>query len=413
MNTPVLIRRIYLWIQLFISIFLCRKWPYDFVTLKYLGVWIIAISVISLIVFSNSGKFAWIIGISSLVNICWANAICLSPWQNAIHWQVSLVGEPADFMMVRALILFYSSLIAGVSLTSLTRNVSLDQIELHPNLIIYIGGLILLVLILFFGFSHGGGSGYESQKNPIYEYAITVFVLVWLYSNPKIYFQKVILIFFASAYILQGVLFGDRSSAFPMLIVLFLLISRRNLKSYQIVIIGLFGIIFANIIDLVRNSLFQNMFHELLNRGFNVNTISFSHYAGVQIINSAGRVAHYSFGLEFIKSIFQGKAVELSEYAADLGFRNSGGGFTASNFYFWGGLFGVVILGLLTGLLISYFFGRSSMMAYVISLCIVGFSIRWYIYFPAALFRSAIIVPIVEILFCQLVDRLTRKDKFN
>lgn len=406
-----LARRVYLWAQLFLSIIFCEKWPNDYTTLKYLGIWMIIISMMSLVIFSNSGKFVWIIGMTSLINICWSYAICLSPLQNAVNWQVLLVGEPSDFIMVRALILFYSSLIAGVSFASLEKEATLESFKSHPNFVIYTGGVILLVLILLFGFSRNSGSGYESQNNPIYEYAITIFILAWLYANPKIYIQRVILLIFASAYVLQGVIFGDRSSAFPMLIVLFLLIIHKTLKSYQIVIVGLFGIIFANVIDLVRNKAFTNMFHELLNKGFNVNTISFSHYAGVQIVGSASGIPHYKFGLDFIGSIFTGKAMVLSDYASSLGFRNSGGGFSASSFYFWSGLLGVVIIGLLTGFLISRFFGRPSMMSYVISLCIIGYLIRWYVYFPSALFRSAIFIPIVEVFFCQLVDHLVNRRK--
>lgn len=395
-------------VQLIVSIFLVADLHSNVESLQMIGAYLVVISILPIISFRDSGLYAWIIGITSLINVSWANSICFSSWENALNWQTDLVPMAANAEMAKSILLFYSAFIFGAAIIKPRLVIDSVAFEITTNTTVFLVGILLLFVILVFGFSGSGSQGgYVSQSNALYEYAIPIFVFTWIFGAAQSTKMKIALCVYAFLYVAQGIMHGDRSSAFPLLIVLALLIIKRRVGTIQILIFGLVAIFGANVIDILRNGQSSDVVTSVLKRGLNVNTISYSHYAGVQVIRLANGMWHPSDLMTFILNIFTGGAESLSDRASSVGFYNVGGGFTASYFYFWLGIFGVTAGGLLTGLIITWFFRKQGIFNMSVAICIIAFTIRWYVYFPIALYRSAILIPIIVFGLIRILNYLS------
>ena len=375
--------------------------------LFFLGINLFLISILAILKFKNSGKISWIIGITSLCNICWSNSICFSPYSNAFNWQIKLIDTPENIIMVKSVITFYTVFISTLSINLKYYKKSKNKLlEIKNNSLIFFGGYFILLMCLFttFSISNFVLGTYIPQVNAYYEYAIVIFLFCWIYSSKnKVY--KFLLILYALFYILMGILFGDRSSAFPMIILLLILVNKKEITLINILKFGILGILLGNTIDLFRQGVFQTGFIELLNRGINVNTISYSHYAGVQIIRFANNEFHLMHLLESFIQIFTGGGTSLAQLAKESGYVNSGGGLTSTYFYYWLGYFGTILGGYIFAKVIARIFIKNSKKNIILQICIILFSLRWYIYYPSAFFRTALFIPSLIYLICYFIDK--------
>lgn len=391
-------------IIIFIIIFEC---PNTYESLPYIGYGIIGVSIWMLYRYRKSTKICLLIGIMMIISICFAMSVCLNAYDTAFNWQVDLINREANIINAKNYLLFLTTI--SISIGKI--NEKEYKIVYDYNPIIFFVCLAVLIYSLIFGFDRGTVGIYSSNTNVLYEYAIIIFLFAWIHTKNNKY-MKGILVLYAIVYCLQGLVFGDRSSAFPMILMLFLLLYNKKYTIKHILIAGLGGIFLANIIDIFRNTGFifdSSVIKEVLDRGLFVNTISYSFYGGTQVIrygmNSTLQFEHF---LNYMSSIFTGGSSEytLTVIANAAGYINKGGGMSHVYFYYWIGYFGTIIFGIFMGRIINYIYNSDTKFSNILKITVTIFLIRWFVYYPVAFFRTAIFVPAICYIMCVLFKKI-------
>lgn len=378
----------------------------------FLGIYNLILSVYSLYRFRNDKKMSMLVGIIALINISYASCVCLNAQSNAKNWQISLVNIPANFINIKNYTLF-TTLFLNSLIPTTTKNDKFNFSFITGDILYYLF-YVIMVLILIFGITRKDVAGYAVNQNPIFEYAIVIYLVSWIFAKDKV--QRIMLLIYAILYVFRGLTIGDRSSAFPMIILNIMLLLNGKIKIKYVLILGLCGILFANVVDIYRNNndvFTKETLNQIIDRGINVNTISYSSYAGTQIIRAKGEANHYDHMLQYTKSLFLGGTGNyvVNNAAVEKGYIQKGGGLTSTYFYYWGGYLLTVIGGLLLGFICNYFFNKKGNLYIIFQLLITIFSIRWFLYYPSAFFRTAIIVPFVFFSISVVANNMIHKKK--
>lgn len=298
-----------------------------------------------------------------------------------------------------------------------TNNIIIEQ---KNNLIIAYAGIAYIIFALIFGFERTNSIEYISNAKPLYEYAILVFLFVWHYSKNN---KTVNLILFVCAliYIVQGLYYGDRSSALVLMVLIFMLFYNK-ISVLRMMLLAVAGIMFANVVAIFRDYStigLSGMVNMLLNRGallFFSDTASYSYYAGITVV--ASRLAlpesplYYLY--KFIIAIFLGGSSHLSE-GADITvlvrqvYYNGGGGLYPSYFYFWGQYLGVIIGAIILGFILYKVFSKKTPYYLLLQYYLTIMCFRWYLYTPMTFFRSTIFIFSLLYALCYLFDKITNK----
>lgn len=381
-------------------------------SLTFIGIAIIIVAAFTMIRYRKNTNICLLVGMMMIISICFALSVCLNTYDTAFNWQVKLIETESNIINAKNFLLFIA--IFSIALGEISKKRDIDKIAENFNPLIAIGGFAALIYALIFGFDRGTIGTYSSNTNVLYEYAIVLYVIVWTYcqKNKK---MKILLLIYAGLYCLQGLVFGDRSSCFPMILMVFLLIWKKNYRMIHIIIAGLGGIFLANAIDIFRNTgtLFSlETLKEVWDRGLFVNTISYSFYGGTQVIRygmqATNQLQHF---LQYALSLITGGSSQysLTVIARDAGFLNKGGGMSHTYFYFWGGYLGTIIGAIVMARIINYIFNKETKLGYILRVTITIFLIRWFIYYPVAFFRTAIIVPAVAYLVFRIGNIICNK----
>ncbi len=376
--------------------------PNNISSLPYIGGITLAISLYNMFYFRDRGYITILTSMIALINILIVFSVCINPYNQAMNWQIVLVNMPQNIIMAKATIIFSTFLFLGLGRNNIySENLQVNKIKYEPSIIPLIFCWLFLGYALVFGYDKSimaGSEGYVSNANPVYEYAIVIFTFVWLISR-KNKISKICLIAYSIVYCLQALIYGDRSACFPMLIVVFMLNLRKTPKIKTILIFALGGILLSNLIDIFRNQgLGSNLISNVLSRGLHVNTVSYSFYTGTQIVRYSeiinNGMLHF---IEYVQAILLGNTskLSLSVMANSQGLINKGGGFFASYLYFWGGYAFVIINGYLTGVIIKKVMISKKRLGRFCAILVVAYLIRWYVYYPIALWRSALFIPIL------------------
>ena len=377
--------------------------PNNLLVLKLVGLVILSFSILLMIRYRNHKAFTFFIGILSLISVCFAISNCFFPEVYAMNWQKKLVGTEAMIICAKNYMLFLITI--GIAFGFIRKDKDVSEIHQNKtNWLIVLGGTLAFLFILFFGFDRGTIGTYKPNTNALYEYAIVVLIFTLFYNKNKAI--KYLLLGLAGLYCFQGLLYGDRSSAFPLLICLFLFLYKKEIKIKYIILIGLGAIFFGNAIDVFRNGadlLSLDTWTKVLKTGIHVNTISYSYYGGTQVINYAAvamnKLQHLG---DYLFSFIAGKSSQfnLTVLATNAGFANKGGGFSASYFYFWGGYLGTIIGSFIMGRIIHKIFNKKTKLSNLLAILIIAFSLRYIMYYPVAFFRTALIIPIILYFVC-------------
>lgn len=299
-------------------------------------------------------------------------------------------------------------------------NVSINNIKRKSNLVIFIGGIALIILFIVFGYEQNEYETFRASARTIYEYAILLFVIVWYYSG-KIRVANVLLAGLAILYIAQGLYYGDRSSSLVM-IVLLMMVLIKKIQFKKMVIYALFGIVLANAIAVYRNLSsfnFSYIIKESLNNGvlsvFS-DTASASYYTGVAIIATKELVTNskLEYILQFLVSLIVGSSSEalrdanVTLVAFDY-FHVGGGGLYSSYFYFWGGYFGVIIGSVLLGIIVRIVFTSGKTPYILLQYYLTVMAFRWYLYTPYTLFRTTLLMFVLLYLITIFIHKLTTR----
>ena len=339
-----------------------------------------------------------------VISFCFAISVCLNPYSTAFNWQVSLINTESNIINAKNFLLFIY--IFTIFLQKKESEKVEKLVQFNSNFLIFMVGFLILILAFYFGIDKSIIGVYSSNTNPLYEYALIVYLFCWLYFDKK--WAHTILAFYAILYCGQAILYGDRSSCFPMILLNILLLWKRNYSMKYITLIGIGGILFGNAIDVFRNSgtLFSmDVLKEVLDRGLFVNTISYSFYGGTQILRyglyTANNISHF---FSYLSSLFLGGGsdVTLTVIANASGFVNKGGGMSHVYFYYWFGYLGTIVFGLIITKIINYAYNHETKIAYILQLTILIFLFRWFLYYPITFFRTALIIPGVLYILCEL-----------
>lgn len=302
--------------------------------------------------------------------------------------------------------------------------VSADDISRKSNIIIVIGGIILITLFIVFGYERGEYETFRASARTIYEYAILLFVIVWYYSGRK-KISNMILTGLAVYYIVQGLYYGDRSSALVMIVLLGMVLIKK-IRIKKMLLYGVVGILFANAIAVYRNLTNFDLVHilsESINKGILSlfsDTASASYYTGVAIVATKDLVVNskWDYVIKFLGSIFVGSSypglreANVTLVAFDY-FHVGGGGLYSSYFYFWGGYFGVIIGAILLSFIIRKVFTSEKTMYVLLQYYMTVMAFRWYLYTPFTLFRTTILMFFLLYFATKFIHKITSKSDKN
>ncbi len=303
-------------------------------------------------------------------------------------------------------------------------SININSFKRKSNSIISYVGIACIIYALIFGYVRiDAGSGYVSNAKPLYEYAILVFLMVWYYAKDKGLINYFLLPLFATVYIIQGLYYGDRSSAL-VLMVLIAMLYMTKLSVSRMLAFGLAGVILSNTIGILRsNDLgFGGLVRQFNDLGHLVlfsDTASYSYYAGITIVASRLSLPENPiyYLQKFILGIFLGSSTSLTNEAnitvvVRQVYFNGGGGLYPSYFYFWGEYWGLIIGAIILGLVLYKAFTTNSAYFILMQLYLTTMCFRWYLYTPMTFFRTSIAVFTLIYGLCLLADRLTPKRKY-
>jgi hypothetical protein len=264
-----------------------------------------------------------------------------------------------------------------------------------------------------------------------YEYSFVFVFLMYAFSRRSKISEIVIFVVLFST-MFKTLLFGGRVEALIALIIMFIIYFEKKISGIITVVISFFGIILTEVLSLIRSyfltgnsELMYNKFAlflglnntdliistegdviyssmvltSLVDDGivtFSDRIDSFVHFAVTQLI-PVGRLFDDASLAYYIK-----------DYAA-----TGGGGMIFSQFYFWLGNYGVIIISLIVCFIVLYLYKlkKVTLKHKFISVIIViafAFFPRWTYYFPDYLFKFPILYMYVFLMF-KIVDQFTKR----
>ncbi|WP_026830238.1 hypothetical protein [Exiguobacterium antarcticum] len=337
-----------------------------------------------------------------------------------LFWQTSLRNSEFNVLAAKSLLLVISVINLFLNSKFIKKIEVERKIEKKDNKYIFFGGLIVLFTFWFFGYGGSMGNTYESNTRTIYEYSILVFIVVWFYSgNSKVH--QYLLYFFVALYVIQSLIRGDRSSAFPMLIAL-ILVNNYKINLKYLFLLAFSGITVSNIVSAYRLSFSINDFFNVFMTKYGLSsllsdTVSQSYYTGISIIFSGNLIENSSkYFPNFLAGIVFGGGFNNADVGA-ISYNyaiNKGGGFFFSWFYFWFGILGVLVAAIFLGYLLRMFFVSNNNYLKLYTICLISMTLRWYLYTPFVLFRTVLFIFTLLLILCFVIEKLTvrKKNKF-
>ncbi len=387
----------------------------NYENLKYFGIIIIFISIYLFVKVRKNTLLLLLFGIIAYINISLSlgDLLNISSPLSPITQNWQQLNRLSEYNVVAAKCLLLLMSILNLFISSrFVDKIKNTRVNPQKNDFIFWCGIIVLIIFWVFGYSGSMGQTYQSNTRTIYEYCIIIFIVVWYYSGNYKY-RLYLLYSYAIIYILQAVIRGDRSSAFPMvLVVLIITFSKINIKT--VITLALVGLLASNIISVYRESysfsdMTNNYFSRYSSSILTSDTVSQSYYTSIAIAKTGdylkGKDKYFK---DFIIGIFAGGGYRNADvgkvvYNYEM---HRGGGMYYSWFYFWFGYLGVIIAGLILGLILRITFTSKNEYVKLFKLGLIAMAFRWYLYVPFVLFRTILFMFILLILISILVNKI-------
>lgn len=424
LELKLLVDRLYL-LTIIISIIsfsVCLYWD-DVNTYFPIGCLLIITSILTIYRCRKTTLLLFLQSIMGYINISIAVLDCiymgsfLNSYQAALrHSENGLLYAKMQLIQCTVLaIMMTPSFIRKVMVSESSNNSNINGLT-EKNRILSIGSLLLVLFILLTQFSGGARGGiYVSNSNPIYEYAILIYIVGMCYADSKLLRQ----LFFAEGiiYVINGLVGGDRSSAFMMVVAMMMLYFKEMISIRSMLLYSFGGITLANIVSIMRSSYMQtgSLIRSLLNRSLLIlfsDTVSSSFYSGVCVLefsknSSEPRLLYFC---EWLKSLLFGVTnhTNIVRQAAYYN-PNGGGGLYAAYFVFFGGIVGGILSVILLGLLIRQIFSKNTNLNLLLQIVFISLAFRWYLYTPVSLYRTICINFMIIYFAYHFVDRLLKK----
>ncbi|EHA1082877.1 hypothetical protein I8Y06_003771 [Photobacterium damselae] len=342
--------------------------------------------------------------------------VSVSLVENTLSWQSELRESIYNSILIDGFVVFITFLnfLLPTVFFKKAELVSCIPIQKKNNILIFSTLYLMCVIFWLVGYQTGRGDTYESVTSPLYEYILVIFPLLWYYAGTN-KIKNYLLFVFVFLYVAKALSMGDRSSAIPMLILIFLICPiKLNLKRAVFsIFVGVLLINFIAIYRLDYNALniSEIITNELVKKSFTSDTVSQSYYTAVSIFSARD---HYDMPIRYFGNFILGVLFGGWVPGADvinLSFKihfNRAGGFYFSWFYFWFGFLGIFISALILSLIIKTFSQSLNSMMRLYQILLVVFFIRWYVYTPFVLFRSVLFIFGLLIIIASVVEFITK-----
>lgn len=385
----------------------------------YLGALIVIVSVLMLVSNQKDKVYIILFGIITYVNISMLLSDCLygggiSLPINTLSWQVYR-GSIYEIRFLEALFLMLSCMNLILSYTS-KDVVKETDINRKSNIIIFLLCFCILIYGLFSGYVNTSTlGGYESHTSTLYEYCVLFLLFAWYYSGSR-KICHVMIWCYAIIYIIQAIMYGDRSSAFPMLL-LMLLLYFKKITVGKLFLFAIAGIVASNSVAVYRDGyslsgFLENYITRYALSGFTSDTVSQSYYTGVSFFYVHDIVeAHAKYFLDFLLGIVFGGDYGYADVAAlcKLYATNKGGGFMVSDFYFWWGYLGAAVNGVIVAFILCKLKKITSGLGQLWKVYIAVMVFRWYLYTAFDFYRGCIFVFLIVGVCFSILDFFTKK----
>ena len=392
----------------------------DTTNYRFLGVPLILCSVNTVYRCRHTKKMLLLFSIIAYINICVAVLDMFLMGAMSNYYQHALRFSSAGLTYAKMYLSMASLMDLFITDRFIERCCHSDIVERDNryNPIISICAMVISLIITLTGFKGSGSGIYVSNQNAFYEYVILFIVVGFTYAgNNKS--LKVLLVATGGLYTIQGLIGGDRSSAFMMVLVLYMVLFIKKIKIMKAVGYSICGIILANTVSVLRHASLNihELWQVLISKGvlfFFSDTVSASFYTGVTIVEYAnGNNDRFGSFLIWIKELFIGGSskTNITRLASAQNY-NGGGGMYPSYFYFFGGIIGVIISTAILMYLLKRFMSVDSKIHQLYTTTIVALVFRWYLYTPNSLYRTIFVNFSVIVIFCFIFDAIIRK-KFN
>lgn len=273
------------------------------------------------------------------------------------------------------------------------------------NYIFTLGLIMILCLILIFGWSGPEVSGDRGSFSTYYEYSLIVFILGFYYSG-KCKWLKNVLVGILLSFVMINFVYGARASAIKLLIFLGLFYFYKKLNFIKMVPFMFVGIICMISIGMFRanilssTNILEKVVLKLASEKLTFNTAYWAYFPSLTFVKLRDEIlsAGECLGLfkNFIQSIFIGQLAtdwNLASYTRDYYIHWNGGVYPQYG-YAWLGWSGMVLFSFIPAIyarLINNLNINSSVFKQLLVFYIVACTPRWYLYSNNDLIRGALI----------------------
>lgn len=270
---------------------------------------------------------------------------------------------------------------------------------------------VVLTIVFFIGFKLPDVQGERGTPKPIYEYAISFFILYFYYSGNK---KNISLgLFFVVIYSLQNFLFGGRIYGLQFILVAFLMLFIHKFTIKKMLVFMFPFFVLFNIIGILRGSFithFGDFGSVIFKSGLTLDTAYSAYYTSPAIIFASDRIGFMEtvqLFIDFIVSIFLGETSNQNSNIQHIAYKyinHSYGCVMPFYFCFYFGILGsfvpVFILKIYFKIICNLKESTHGCFK-CIAVFIVAHTFRWYLYSPLGLFRGVLFLVIVY--YCMYI----------
>lgn len=295
----------------------------------------------------------------------------------------------------------------------------------HENKVIVIVLWVVLTLIWIFGFVRPTEVGQRGSPSTYFEYSIILVIAGFHYSGKSRLFQLSFVVF-GAAYALLNFVYGGRATAVQVVVCVLLCTVLDRLPRIWIICGGFLFFMAMSFIGTFRTNLtvssdaLEALWHTLSETKFANDTAYSAYYTSLTFIDFAGNCTwDYRIGLfsNYLLSIVLGGSVSDSNLPMITRryYTHYYGGVLPNYFYFYLGVFGVIIISLYIYVLFSTVVNRLNKnddkitIWNWIGIYIASTSFRWYIYSPSQITRGVLILTIVYFLL-YVIDKALKRN---
>lgn len=309
------------------------------------------------------------------------------------------------------LLIFNLSLIIFIDWTKIhaMKKVNLFHEKKRKDNIVLAIMTMVLIIVFFVGFKLPDVSGERGAPQPIYEYAVSFFIVYFYYSRGN---KKNILwgIFLVTLYSLQNFMFGGRIYGLQFILVAFLMLLAHKFTIRKLLIVTFPFFVIFNIIGILRGYFLTHLgdlgdFGDtIFQSGFSLDTAYSAYYTSQAIVFASDNFnlsEKMIFFGDFIVSIFLGESRNTKSIPQNIAYQyipHSFGCLMPHYFYFYFGTLGAIMAAFILKFYLRIIYNlKESTPGYIkcIAVFIVAHSFRWYLYSPLGLFRGVLFLTIV------------------